>query len=315
MPTQELKLGVIAHARNYGPVIFDPLAAATQLTALTGLTLRRFSEDNCLRRLAASPLFARLRHLRLDGDLRYPYAWKMSSWEPSTLSGLTLPLLEDLDLKSWRTFRGLARVRLPALRQLTLTECSYTAAADVFRELEDGKAAPALEYLVIDGAQGEVACCVEELSAHTPPALRALAVTGADGAVMALAALPFASQLTRIELGWKLRYGPLGPDGCAALAAAPLPSLRVLVVDAALTLGAASALAQAPWLGALSRLVLNTDYSSLSHYRAPPSWQSTLAALRAWPAFRALEGAGRVRLETRRTLRISVRGEPAYIDD
>lgn len=299
--------------RSDGCGNYDALAAATQLAALTALTVLRLrdntADDLGLRRLVTSPHFARLRRLELCGGMSARLL--PPDWEPF-LAGLALPLLEGLALVSWGAFAigGLERARLPALRQLALSCCSPMAVADMCEELADGQVAPKLDYIVINGhILNHISEGIATLSAHAPPSLRALAVPSDRSVVTALAASRFATQLTRIELCYPM-HSLLNAHACAALAAAPLSSLRVLVLEEAMPADAATALARAPWLGALSRLVFN-DFDH-SNTVKPYTWCDMLDALRASPAFRALEAAGRVTHELHPPrYRSGLRAEPA----
>lgn len=277
---------------------FAALAAATQLTALTGLTMLNlgpdFLGDAGLRQAAASPLFARLRRLELEADGN---AGHQSPRAPEPfLAGLTLPLLEGLSLSGWhRRVRGaFARARLPALRRLAVCGGSESL-VDMLQELSHDQAAPALEYIAFGDVHDNGVVSVAVLQSHTPPSLRALTIPGNEITVSVLASFSFITQLTRIDL-CRTMLMPMDARACAALAGAPLSSLRVLVLRQPLSVGAARALAHAPWLASLSCLVLN-DCGIKVHYTPEVPWPATLEALRASPAFCALEAAGRVRLE------------------
>lgn len=286
------------------------LAAGAHLTALTKLSLyglrQDFMDDVGMRRLTTSPLFAHLRRVELSsnrlGERRFPPSFDDGSF----LEGLSLPRLEGLSLSGWNVFPrgGLARARLPALRQLELhTFIPAQGVAELLEELSHDQVAPALEFITIkDTSSSRVRAALLALGAYTPPSLRALAVEGRAETAIAIAAAPFVSQLTRIELHGSTD-SQLNAHTLVALARAPLPSLRVLVLGPPLSLDAARALAQAPWLGALTRLVLSQRRYNLSiNYTSlePLPWADTLLALRASPAFRALEGAGRVQVESNR---------------
>lgn len=294
--------GDLLVAADGQPAGYAALAGACHLTALTDLTLYDCrpgaASEAGLRMLAGAAFITQLRCFNLYGSL-------MNEAGPSDAIfwGLHLPRLQVLGFHAFdflaggncEAAAGLATARLPELKRLHVDEYDGDNLAASVRGLVLAGSVPVLQEIHLSAGY-KTHEVVKALGATLLPTLRVLAVPANpdfDSQLpAALAASHIASQLTRLMMTQQLGDG-FGTKPWAALAAAPLSSLRALELELPLHADGAEALGGAQWLGGLIELFVTSRHPCL----APGEWPNVLAALRRSHAFCVLEAAGRVRFE------------------
>lgn len=192
---------------------------------------------------------------------------------------------------------GLGTAAAPALRRLSLHRCCLPD--DAIALLAAAPWAGGLEELDVTGSEvsldGVTALLRAPLESLKALKLSALDLPGEFLTHLAHAAGGSggrhwaAARLTQLELTANYRLGA-DPGPWELLAAAPLRTLRCLVLGRGIVLAApaAAALGRAQWLGSLEQLVLAAEHEGAPEEAA--MWR----ALRRAAAFRGLEAAGRI---------------------
>lgn len=270
---QELSLNNITHRAARA-------LASAPLPSLSVLSLRGCSDAQGVPRyLARAPWLPRLRRLTLDGcKLR-------ESGGLSKLRRASMPCLEELSLGNcdlWdEDAQDLSTMDMPQIRKLLLGDNRLSGAAA--EPLARARWAAGLQVLDISGNdfcdEGVHMLCRIKFRALSSLGLASALLT--DASASAISAAPWTTTLVDLDLSENEDLGQR-PEAWAALAAAPLRSLRRLnLAGVPLRRGAAAQLGAAPWLSALAGLWVEAGGRG-----------SVRAALEASPTFKALEARG-----------------------